>query len=138
MNITVLGAGAIGSNVAADLAMAGYRPTVIDPWPAQVDALRTCGLKVQLPDCEVAVVEKLATTLVGHVGGKSRNAVLQDHIKGRRTETNQLNGLVVTQGRAVGIATPANEAVVTITQRIERGELEPAPTNLALARALLG
>ena len=340
LNIAVLGAGAIGSNVAADLAMAGYRPTVIDPWPAQVDALRTFGLKVQLPDgelqcppldaynlCDMArlrrdfdvvllavkaqdarwmaefiapyvkssgvvvglmngmmddtiagvighsrtvgcvlelsaesfepgrvrrktprartwialgeldgrmtarllelqsilsnvahvdltsniagakwtklvantiilapfamlgadsydalrepdmlafavrigketiavgqalgyrlepvfgltademgdepgtIAEKLATTLAGHVGKKSRNAVLQDHIKGRRTETNQLNGLVVTQGRAVGIATPANEAVATITQRKERGELEPAPTNLALARALPG
>ncbi len=340
-NIAVLGAGAIGSNVAADLAMAGHHPTVIDSWPAQVDALRARGLKVQLPDCEMqsppldayhlcdvarlrrdfdvvllavkgqdarwnaefiapyvkssgvvvglmngmmdnaiadvigrsrtvgcvvelsaesfepgvvrrktprartwialgeldgrmtarlhqlqtilsnvakvdltsniagakwaklvantitlapcamlgansyealrerdmlafavrigketiavgqalgyrlepifglrademgdepgAIAEKLVTTLVGHIGGgKSRNAVLQDHIKGRRTETNQLNGLVVEQGRIVGIATPASEVVITITRRIEQGELDPVPTNLALARSLLG
>jgi 2-dehydropantoate 2-reductase len=339
MNILVFGAGAIGCNVAADLDMAGYRPTVTDPWPAQVDALRTCGLKVMLPDgelqsapldachlCDIAslrrdydvvllavkaqdarwtaefikpyvkpdgvvvglmngmmddaiadvvggartvgcvlelsaesfepgvvkrktprartwiglgeldggmsvrlkrlqlilgnvarvdltsniagakwtklvtnsmilapfamlgadsydalrnpgmlefivrigretiavgqdlgyrlepifgltademgdepgaIAEKLATTLAGHIGGKSRNAVMQDLIKGRRTETLYLNGLVAAQGRAAGIATPANDAVVTITQQIERGEREPVPENLAFAKSLL-
>jgi 2-dehydropantoate 2-reductase len=84
-----------------------------------------------------AIAEKLATTLVAHIGGKSRNAVMQDHIKGRRTETLYLNGLVAAQGRDAGIATPANEAVVTITQRIERGELKAVPANLAVALALI-
>jgi len=51
-NIVVLGAGAIGCNVATDLARAGHAPVVVDPWPAQVDALRTRGLTVTLPDGE--------------------------------------------------------------------------------------
>ncbi len=83
-----------------------------------------------------AIAKKLALTIVMHIGGKSRNAVMQDLIKGRRTETLYLNGLVVAKGRAAGIATPANDAVVTITQRIERGELTAVPTNLALAGTL--
>ena len=37
--IAVLGAGAIGSSVAADITRAGYDVTVIDQWPAQVEPI---------------------------------------------------------------------------------------------------
>lgn len=48
--IAVLGAGAIGSMISADLIEAGYDVTVIDQWPAQVEALKTQGLRVELKD----------------------------------------------------------------------------------------
>ena len=48
--IAVLGAGAIGSSVSADLTKAGYDITVIDQWPAQVEKIRTDGLEVTMPD----------------------------------------------------------------------------------------
>jgi 2-dehydropantoate 2-reductase len=51
--IAVLGCGAIGSSISADLTRAGYDPTVIDQWPAQVEALRAGGLCVTMPDLEV-------------------------------------------------------------------------------------
>jgi 2-dehydropantoate 2-reductase len=53
--IAVLGAGAIGSSVSADLTQAGYDITVIDQWPAQVEALRTAGLHVQISDGDIKV-----------------------------------------------------------------------------------
>lgn len=53
--IAVLGAGAIGSSVAADLTKAGYDITVIDQWPAQVEALRATGLHIQMADGDVKV-----------------------------------------------------------------------------------
>ena len=53
--IAVLGAGAIGSSVSADLTKAGYDITVIDQWPAQVEALKSSGLRIQMPDGEVRV-----------------------------------------------------------------------------------
>ena len=53
--IAVLGAGAIGSSVSADLTKAGYDVTVIDQWPAQVEALKSSGLRIQMPDGEVRV-----------------------------------------------------------------------------------
>lgn len=53
--IAVLGAGAIGSSVAADLARAGCDPAVIDQWPAQIEALRAAGLRVRMPDGEIHV-----------------------------------------------------------------------------------
>jgi 2-dehydropantoate 2-reductase len=51
--IAVLGAGAIGSSLSADLTKAGHDVTVIDQWPAQVEALKTSGIVVTMPDGEV-------------------------------------------------------------------------------------
>ena len=51
--IAVLGAGAIGSSISADLTKAGHDVTVIDQWPEQVEALKATGLRIQMPDGEV-------------------------------------------------------------------------------------
>ena len=48
--IAVLGAGAIGSSIGADLTQAGHDVTIIDQWPAQVEALRAAGLHIQMRD----------------------------------------------------------------------------------------
>ena len=53
--IAVLGAGAIGSSVSADLTNAGLDVTVIDQWPAQVEALKAGGLTIKMPDRELRV-----------------------------------------------------------------------------------
>jgi 2-dehydropantoate 2-reductase len=53
--IAVLGAGAIGSSVSADLTKAGHDVSVIDQWPAQVEALRSKGLHIQMKDGDVKV-----------------------------------------------------------------------------------
>ena len=49
----MLGAGAIGSSVGADLTEAGEDVVLIDQWPAHVEAMRTDGLRVVMPDREV-------------------------------------------------------------------------------------
>ena len=48
--IAVLGAGAIGSSVGADLTHRGYDITIIDQWPAQVEALKSSGLRIEMTD----------------------------------------------------------------------------------------
>jgi len=53
--IAVLGAGAIGSSVSADLTHAGHDITVIDQWPAQVEALKATGLHIRMKDGDVRV-----------------------------------------------------------------------------------
>ena len=53
--IAVLGAGAIGSSVAADLTKAGYDITVIDQWPAQVEAMKATGLRIQMTDEDLQI-----------------------------------------------------------------------------------
>ena len=51
--IAVLGAGAIGSSVGADLTHSGHDVTIVDQWPAQVEALKASGLTIQMPDQEL-------------------------------------------------------------------------------------
>jgi len=46
--------------------------------------------------------------------GSGRPSMLQDVMRGRRTEIDYLNGYVVEQGRQVGVPTPFNEAVVRL------------------------
>ena len=53
--IAVLGAGAIGSSVGADLTHADYDITVIDQWPAQVEAIKSAGLHIQMTDGDLRI-----------------------------------------------------------------------------------
>src|SRR5215510_10582098 len=50
--IAVLGTGANGSCIAASLVEAGLDVTLIDQWPAHVEAMRASGLKIAMPDKE--------------------------------------------------------------------------------------
>jgi 2-dehydropantoate 2-reductase len=50
--IAVLGAGANGSCIAADLIEAGRDVTLIDPWPEHVETMRRDGLKIAMPGRE--------------------------------------------------------------------------------------
>ncbi len=53
--IAVFGTGAIGSSAAADLTDAGYDVTIVDQWPAHVEAMKKDGLHVQMPDLDLKV-----------------------------------------------------------------------------------
>jgi 2-dehydropantoate 2-reductase len=53
--MAVLGAGAIGSSTAADLTRAGLDVTIIDQWPAHVEAMKAGGLHVRRKDGDFAV-----------------------------------------------------------------------------------
>jgi 2-dehydropantoate 2-reductase len=80
----------------------------------------------------------LDTLLAGFVLPHTKTTVLQDWIKGRHSEVDDLNGLVVAERAKRGGAAPVNAAVVEIAHRIERRELAPGPENLALLRELAG
>lgn len=64
------------------------------------------------------------------LGVPTRPSLLQDVIKGRRTEVDYLNGLVVKKGKEVGVPTPMNQAIVDIMKKLEEGEVKPDPDNL--------
>ncbi|GAA1216835.1 2-dehydropantoate 2-reductase [Rhodoglobus aureus] len=50
MRIAVLGTGANGASLGADMIRAGLDVTFIDQWPANVEAMRASGLTVHLPN----------------------------------------------------------------------------------------
>lgn len=53
--IAVLGSGANGASVGADLITAGADVTLIEQWPAHVEAMRATGLTIELPDSSLHV-----------------------------------------------------------------------------------
>ena len=61
---------------------------------------------------------------------KLKASMLQDLEKGKLTEVDAINGAVSAFGRKVHCPTPANDRVVEIIHRIERGELKPCFDNL--------
>lgn len=61
---------------------------------------------------------------------KLKASMLQDLEKGKLTEVDAINGAVSAFGRKVHCPTPANDRVVEIIHRIERGELKPSFDNL--------
>jgi 2-dehydropantoate 2-reductase len=79
-----------------------------------------------------AAIDVLGKEIAADAGSRSggRPSMLQDVMKGRRTEIDYLNGFVAAEGRSVGIATPFNDAVVDAFHAHGVGALTPAPRNL--------
>src|SRR5712692_7765259 len=65
---------------------------------------------------------------------EQRPSMGQDVQKGRRTEIEFLNGLVVREGEKVGLAARANAVLTDIVKRVERGELKPDPRHITELR----
>jgi 2-dehydropantoate 2-reductase len=68
--IAVVGAGAVGGYIGAHLAHAGHDVTLIDPWPAHVEAMRAKGLKISgMTDAEAltAPVKAIHITEAQHL-----------------------------------------------------------------------
>jgi len=83
------------------------------------------------------LLEKLLDKLNHDIGPRARDCVLQDHLKGRYSEVDIINGLVVEENRKRGKPAPANAAIVEITRRIQAGEVKPEPGNMTIAKELL-
>lgn len=61
---------------------------------------------------------------------EGRPSTGQDMLKGRRTEIDFINGLVVEKGKEVGIPAPTHAALTQMVKQVERGELEAHPRNI--------
>lgn len=59
-----------------------------------------------------------------------RPSMAQDIQKGRRTEIDFLNGLIIARGKEVGTPTPTHERIAEVVRRVERGQLQPRPENV--------
>jgi len=70
----------------------------------------------------------IAADAMSRTGG--RPSMLQDVMKGRRTEIDYLNGLVAAEGRGAGVPTPFNDAVVAAFHAHAVGALRPDLRNL--------
>jgi 2-dehydropantoate 2-reductase len=75
-----------------------------------------------------ALEEEMASGARALSGG--RPSLLQDVMRGRRTEIEYLNGYVCQQGLRVGVKTPVNDAVVELVRSFPVGTLKPDLANL--------
>ena len=65
---------------------------------------------------------------------EQRPSMGQDMQKGRRTEIEFMNGLVVREGEKVGLACRANAVLTDLVTRVERKELAPDPRHITELR----
>lgn len=61
---------------------------------------------------------------------EQRPSMAQDIAKGRRTETDFINGYVAEKGREIGVPAPTHAAMNEIVKRVERGEIAASPENV--------
>jgi 2-dehydropantoate 2-reductase len=76
-------------------------------------------------------INRSLTERLGRLTAQERPSVAQDLLRGRRTELEYTNGLLVSKAHGLGLAVPAQETVLSVARRIERGELTPHPRNLS-------
>ena len=74
----------------------------------------------------------LDAVLAGWSLEDTKVAVLQDWVKGRRAEGEEINGLVVAEQERLGGDAPVNRRLVEIARRVEAGELELGLDNAKL------
>ncbi len=67
----------------------------------------------------------LDAVLAGWSLEDTKVAILQDWIKGRKGEGEEMSGLVVREMEKLGGEAPVNQRLVEISRRIESGELQP-------------
>lgn len=128
------------------LSLPGLRPLMVRAGQEALDVGRALGhpvlpifglsaADIERPD---EVVDTLLDTLYrGFVLPGATTTVLQDWTKSRHSEVDDLNGHVVAEGTRLGIATPANAAVVDVAHRIERGEVAPGVHTLDIIAGLI-
>ncbi|MBO23544.1 MAG: hypothetical protein CMM26_14400 [Rhodospirillaceae bacterium] len=84
-----------------------------------------------------ATLIKAMETLQAHTGKESVTAPIHDHIKGRKSEMNMINGLVAQKGAELGIDVTCNAAVTEIDRQINEDEIEMDPSNFGLLKSMV-
>ena len=100
----------------------------------QVEAVNGIPAEAYEGASDPGAMEEIKTRLLESARelGAGRPSMLQDVLKGRRTEIEFLNGYVATRGKELGVPAPLNETITGLVKRIERGELKPHVSNIKL------
>jgi len=95
------------------------------------------GLKPEDVESTNNLLETLLEKITRDVGPTAINTVLQDHLKGRYSEIDMINGLVADESAKNGRVTPVSDVLVDLSRRIHAGELKPDQANIDLIRQQL-
>ncbi len=101
-------------------------------------ALPIFGLKPDDMRQSNRLVETLLDTLLaGFTLPHTITTVLQDWMKHRHSEVDDLNGLVAREAKRLGLSAPVNAAITELAHRVEKGKLKPDAANLGPLRELM-
>jgi 2-dehydropantoate 2-reductase len=128
---------ALGTQLSAEVVKVGRALGVNIPDFFGIQLDRLIGAAAGNADDKEYLAERLEVQ-ANLASDEGKASLLQDVIKGRRTEIEYLNGMVAAKGRDVGVATPACDAVVKLVQDAGVGKLVPSVDNLTLLAAALG
>src|SRR6202044_2126487 len=103
----------------------GYQLEEILHLPPETIALAGEGDDAAMRACDEQRFKDAGRTAAGQ-----RPSMGQDMQKGRRTEIEFLNGLVVREGEKVGLPCRANAVLTDLVKRVERGELKADPRHI--------
>jgi 2-dehydropantoate 2-reductase len=95
------------------------------------------GLKPEDVESTNSLLETLLDKIIRDVGPTAINTVLQDHMKGRYSEVDLINGCIADTLKAKGRPAPVSDAIVDVSRRIYQGELRPSTENLEIIRRQL-
>lgn len=121
--------------------MGGVRPVMDEATREAYRLARQLGISMRpifgmtaadVSDTEEYAVGLLDSVLRSYSLPDTRVAVLQDWMKGRRAELDAFSGYIVAKQRELGSTPPVNAAILELAERVERGELEPDPSNAEL------
>ena len=84
---------------------------------------------------DAAALAKVEAAMIEGTKGTARSnlqrpSMAQDMAKGRRTEIDQMNGLIAARGRSIGRNAPTHEGLAEVVKRVERGDIPAKPENL--------
>ncbi|MFT5390356.1 MAG: 2-dehydropantoate 2-reductase [Gammaproteobacteria bacterium] len=103
----------------------GVQLETIKGFPPQDWVAAAAGDADAMNRIETATIESAKDRKPG-----GRPSMGQDIAKGRRTEIDYLNGLVVERGKELGIDTTANEGIVRAVRLVESGQVPQDPKNI--------
>ena len=120
-------------NIAAEVV------TVAQSLGIQVEPISGIPADDYLPTDNAEAMEDLKSRLAEGASnlGAGRPSMLQDVMKGRKTEIDYLNGFVASRGDIVGVDTPFCDGIVDIVRRVERGEMPYEESNIDPLRAMV-
>ena len=104
----------------------GFNVESIRGIPADALVAAAYGDKIALK-----TVEEVIRGWMVRMTDEGRPSMAKDVLKGRRTEIDYINGMVVAKAAEVKIAAPSHVAITSLVRRIEMGELAPDLKNLA-------
>ncbi|MEE8305140.1 MAG: 2-dehydropantoate 2-reductase [Candidatus Tectomicrobia bacterium] len=104
----------------------GYKLESIRSQPSDKWVAAAEGDAAALEEIEGAMLASIKRTT-----DAGRPSTGQDIVKGRRTEIDFINGLVAAKGAEVGVPAPTHVALTDVVKRVERGDIEPSPDNVA-------